>query len=1093
MPLKPELVRRLLRFAVVGGMVMIFFMGLNWLFGRWMGATLAFLLAYPPALLLHYLLNKRWTFADAAPTDARKFADYLHAVLVTFLIQWPVFTLAQAGLGLPAWLAAGVANLLQMIASFLLLQWRVFHPVGAVGGHAASEAWARLLGLLVTLAISVLLVWTVLGKWELPPLGEKQGDYYNRLLRGFERGSLALDLPVPEQLAQLSTPWDPAQRPPDLIVPPDVSYANGKFYLYFGVTPVVTLLWPFKMITGTELPFPYALAVFILGAFWMLAGLWTRVQRDLFPGASLLTRVGGIAGLGICGGLPVLARRANFWELPIAAGQFFLAAFLASAYAALKTARPAKWLVLAGVCLGFAIGARPTLVVGGAGMAVFVLMLTRRHACGDARNAIGLFVRHCLWAGVPLALLVGSLLAYNYARFGSPFEFGLNYQLTSVYEAKARHFSLSYIPFNLRAYFWAWPEVSRYFPFLAQPPLPTPPSGYYSAEFVYGLLWVCPLLWLTLLTGRLLFRRRDLWPTSALALAGVCGTLALVTTALMLCFNTAVSRYQADFLPWWLWFGFLGFASWEASREQTRVGSALFAAAVLTSCLTAFLASSSLHGMLQNRNPAAYLALGRAFNTPVAWWEWLTHKPTGPVEMEVYFSIRPGTGREPLLALGRHVPGSAMFYVEHLDSDRVRFSFESSRQEIIETEPIALIRGQAHRLRFETGALYPPAEHPLFRDRSPMELSGLKDWLRLEVNGEVLLDQPAGAPDVPPTAIAAGVDRRSGRDTVFSGVIDHIKRTGLPPALRDTGFGGDLALAIKLPDLVGPWTPAFAVPTHEIGLPQPLVVLGEHGRSDLLALAPAESSFKFSYERWGAGAVESPVFPLNADRRLDLRVRLGSMLDLPDGSPLAILERTLAVWSGGRPIWWRRIEPPTSAPTQVQVARNAIGSSAAATEFRGRIESWRRDPAPRAWQPGAFSSLEMQIAGRGLGTEPLVATGPAGAANTLAVDWSRPGVARLIYDHWGYAASMGPEFSWSDDDVRTLTIELPSFHSLDAENGGARTGKLRVRVDARIVWEAEVDYYPAESGTFVIGENRAGSSVASPEFTGVVLDVRQQE
>jgi putative flippase GtrA len=1093
MKLPRETLLRLLRFGTVGVTVMIFFMALNWALGRGLGPQLAFLAAYPPALLLHYLLNKRWTFADGTPTDARKVADYLHTVVVTFLIQWPVFTLAQAGLGLPAWAAAGLANLMQMIASFLLLQWRVFHPGASARARSASEAWGRLLGLLVTLAISVLLVWTVLGKWEFPRLGGEQGDYYNRLLRGFERGSLALDLPVPERLAQLATPWDPKQRPADLVVPPDVSYANGKFYLYFGVTPVVTLLWPFKALTGTELPFPYALTAFVLGAFWLLAGLWTRVLRDLFPRAGVLTRVGGVAALGLCGGLPVLARRANFWELPIAAGQFFLAAFLVSAYAALRSSRPARWLVLAGLSLGFAIGARPTLVVGGAALAVLVLVLTARQARAEARGARGIFVRQCLAAGIPLALLVGALLAYNHARFGSPFEFGLNYQLTSVYEAKARHFSLTYVPFNLRAYFWAVPEVSRYFPFLAQPPLPTPPAGYYSAEFVYGLLWVCPLLWLTLVTGRLLHRRRAAWPADAAALAGVCGALALVTTGLMLCFNTAVSRYEADFLPWWLWFGLLGFAVWEAGRDEARAGRALFAAVALVSCLTAFLGSSALHGMLQDRNPAAYLALGRAFNTPVAWWERLTGETTGPLEMDVYFSIRPGPGREPLLALGRHVPGSAMFYAEHLDGDRVRFSFESSRQELIETEPIALARGQVHRLRFETGALYPPAEHPLFRGRSPLEVAGMKEWLRLEVDGQVLFDRPAAAPDVPPDAVVAGADRRSGREMVFSGVIDHVKRTGLPAPLRDTGPGGDLALTVKLPPVGTPWTSAFAVPAHEVGLPQPLVVVGEPGRSDLLALAPTEDSFKFFHERWGAGAVESPVFPLASDRRLALRVRLGSMLAVAEDSPLAILRRTLAVWRDGQPVWWRRIEaPPAAAPT-VRVARNAIGSNAAATEFRGRIESWRREPAPGAWRPGPFSRVELQLAGRGLGSEPLVATGPAGAANTLVIDWSRPGMARLLYDHWGYAATKGPEFPWADHQVRTLAIELPSFRTLDVERGGARAGRVRVRVDGEVVWDAEVQYYPAASGTLALGANRAGSSVAAPELTSVVLEVRQQK
>lgn len=1089
MKLPRESLLRLLRFGTVGVTVMVFFMALNWALGRMLAPQLAFLAAYPPALLLHYLLNKRWTFGDETPTDGRKVADYLHTVLVTFLIQWPVFTVAQSVLGCPAWLAAGVANLMQMTASFLLLQWRVFHPDRAQRDLTAREAWGRLLGLVVTLALSALLLWTVLGKWEFPRLGEEQGDYYNRLLRGFERGTLALDLPVPPRLAELATPWDPRQRPADLRVPPDVSYANGKFYLYFGVAPVVTLLGPFKLLTGQELPFPYALATFVLGAFWVLAALWLRVVRDQFPRTGVLTRVAGIVVLGLCGGLLVLARRANFWELPIAAGQFYLSAFVACAYAALRAPRPARGLALAGLCLGLAVGCRPTLVVAGAGLAVLVLALTVRAARREGAAWGGAFVRHSLWAGVPLAACVAALLSYNYARFGHPLEFGLNYQLTSVYEAKARHFSLSYVPFNFRAYFWAVPEVSRYFPFLAQPELPAPPPGYYSAEFVYGLLWVCPVLLLVALTGRQLVRREAM-PADAAVFATVCGAMALATTALMLGFNTAVSRYEADFLPWWLLCGLVGFAAWEQRAERAGRGRALFAAAAGVSSLAAFLGSSALHGMLQNRNPEAYRALGRAFNTPVAWWEKITGQPTGPVEMEVFFSIRPGRGREPLLALGDQVPGSAMFYVEHLEGDRVVFSFESARQDLVETAPIALARGRSHHVRLETGALYPPAEHPLFAGRTPIEIASVKDWLRIEVDGQVLLDRAAGAPDVSPGAVVAGADRRSGRDAVFSGVIDRVVRTGLPPALADSGAGGDLRLAVKLPSPGAAWTPAFAVPANEAGLAQPLVTIGESGHSDLLAIAPAEDSFKLFYERWGAGMVESPVFPLGAGRALALRLRLGALLAVAPDSPLAVLRRTLAVWEDGRPIWWRRTEPPPVAAGVVRVARNAIGSSSAATIFRGRIADWRLDPAPAAWRRGAFAGLELWLGGRGAGAQPLVATGKAGAANTLVLDWSRPGVVRLAYDHWGHPATLGPEIPWAEGEAHALAVELPSFRALGS-TGGERRGKLSVRVDGQTVWTAEVPFYPAPDDTLVIGENRAGSSMAAPELTSVVLDLRQ--
>ena len=126
MPLKPELVRRLLRFAVVGGTVMVFFMGLNWLFGRWAGATAAFLLAYPPALALHYSLNKWWTFGCERTDHARQVYEYLVMVAVTFVVQYAFFWLANGWFGLPGWLSAGIANAAQMVLTFVIMQRRVF-------------------------------------------------------------------------------------------------------------------------------------------------------------------------------------------------------------------------------------------------------------------------------------------------------------------------------------------------------------------------------------------------------------------------------------------------------------------------------------------------------------------------------------------------------------------------------------------------------------------------------------------------------------------------------------------------------------------------------------------------------------------------------------------------------------------------------------------------------------------------------------------------------------------------------------------------------------------------------------------------------
>jgi putative flippase GtrA len=132
---------RLVRFAAVGGTVTVIFMGLNALFSRTFGLSpsTAFLAAYPPALFVHYTLNKLWTFGDSRKTSGRHVAEYLTAVAITFAIQWPCFQLLHTYLHLRGWIAAGGANVLQMAASYALLKWRVFKKSPALEEAVKAE------------------------------------------------------------------------------------------------------------------------------------------------------------------------------------------------------------------------------------------------------------------------------------------------------------------------------------------------------------------------------------------------------------------------------------------------------------------------------------------------------------------------------------------------------------------------------------------------------------------------------------------------------------------------------------------------------------------------------------------------------------------------------------------------------------------------------------------------------------------------------------------------------------------------------------------------------------------------------------------
>jgi putative flippase GtrA len=126
--LSRDLFVRLGRFAVVGGAVAASFMALNWLFEREVGKQTAFFLAYPPSVLLHFCLNKWWTFGCRRANTPRQIGEYLAMVGVAFVIQWGVFKTLSVTTSWPGWLEAGLANVAQMALTFLVMQRRIFAP-----------------------------------------------------------------------------------------------------------------------------------------------------------------------------------------------------------------------------------------------------------------------------------------------------------------------------------------------------------------------------------------------------------------------------------------------------------------------------------------------------------------------------------------------------------------------------------------------------------------------------------------------------------------------------------------------------------------------------------------------------------------------------------------------------------------------------------------------------------------------------------------------------------------------------------------------------------------------------------------------------
>jgi len=231
----------------------------------------------------------------------------------------------------------------------------------------------------------------------------------------------------------------------------DWTYVNGKYYGYWGPMPAVLML-PYVAVAGVNAS--DRLVSGLLGAGTVLL-IFLMLREVARLGCVPLSAAACVA-LAVLFGLGTvhfyLAVMGQVWFLSQVTAAFFLTL---SIWALLRSDRAWGWAALAGAAFGAALLARNSVVMTGPFVPFALFGLWRRTA--DAGWAW--LLRRVLGFGVPLALAGVVMLAYNQARFGSPFEDGVRAMLKAGapqfrqdYEAHGV-FNLYYVPRNAYYYF----------------------------------------------------------------------------------------------------------------------------------------------------------------------------------------------------------------------------------------------------------------------------------------------------------------------------------------------------------------------------------------------------------------------------------------------------------------------------------------------------------------------------------------------------------------------------------------------------------------------------------------------------------------
>lgn len=398
-------------------------------------------------------------------------------------------------------------------------------------------------------------------------------NHYNLLVRGFQHGKLSLDREAPPQLATLADPYDPVanKRYRTGLGLHDMTYYKGRMYLYFGVAPALLLFWPWAAVTGHYMFHHHAVAIFSAVAFLAGAAMLRALWRRYFPEVGVAVVAAGVLALGLATGVPILLQRAEFWEVAVSCGNALGMLALAALWRAVNDPeRRAWWVAGASLALGFAVGARPFLLLGAP-----VLLVPAGIAWCQAAPAEK---RRLPWAAlaaavVPVSLCVLGLMLYNDLRFDSPFEFGQRYQLAGDRQDTIQHFSPRFLWFNFCVYYlepvrWTWE-----FPYAGEITTPKVPLGHADIEDPFGILTNIPVVWFALAAPLALWKRAAEERVRLRGfLAAVAVFFGIVAVVLGLFYGTC-SRYEAEFLPPLVFLAIMGIFALEralAARPRWR-------------------------------------------------------------------------------------------------------------------------------------------------------------------------------------------------------------------------------------------------------------------------------------------------------------------------------------------------------------------------------------------------------------------------------------------------------------------------------------------------------------------------------------------
>lgn len=411
--------------------------------------------------------------------------------------------------------------------SIMREKWSLHSLKEGKGNLRKPEAWQLVVTILVTaLWIGLGFFWSG-SKVDFNEATKPHHQQYKELAQTLANGSVALPYEPSEELLKVENPYDTVYLQANNIeYLADYAYFNEKYYVYFGIVPELMFYLPYHLITGNDLANHYVVfayyALFVVGVFLLFREVIIRYFKDVkFVSYILVSSFTVTAGT-----FAYIFFTADIYSVPIMGGLALSALGLwlwmlsARLYGIKKeNARNAKSagsaensgdsgsavsfkagaaLTIGSLCMAMVAGCRPQMLL----FSLLLIPILGPSIWGPDMSRGG------TWAGrifnkkslgrslciiVPHAAAAAVVMWYNWARFGSVWDFGATYSLTNN-DMNLRGTNLSRMMLGLMTFLFGVPNVNGVFPYLQSMDLAFDYMGKMVTEHFFGGIIVTNVL-----------------------------------------------------------------------------------------------------------------------------------------------------------------------------------------------------------------------------------------------------------------------------------------------------------------------------------------------------------------------------------------------------------------------------------------------------------------------------------------------------------------------------------------------------------------------------------------------------------------------